>query len=226
MGQYKAADRRLGMWSALMVAALGVAYVITGAIGLPGRPPGSEPLRQVDPYLAILEVLIILSAVTLVVMMAAVYAYASSEKKTCSLAAFAFMVMFAVITCGVHFVSLSVGRQLQADALPLLSRQLSFEKWPSIALALDLLSWDFFLGLSLLFAAPVFRGDRFQDWLCRMMFSGGLLCLGGTLGPAFGRMKIQYLAIAGYAFVLPVACGLLALVFKRSTPRDTASSLV
>ena len=32
----------------------------------------------------------------------------------------------------------------------------------SIALAPDLLAWDFFLGLSLLSAAIVFKGDRFQ----------------------------------------------------------------
>ena len=57
------------MWSAISVAVLGGIYVCVGGIGVLMRPPGLAPLFQVDPYLAILEFLIILSAVALVAMM-------------------------------------------------------------------------------------------------------------------------------------------------------------
>jgi hypothetical protein len=60
-----------------------VIYVSTGFIGVVGRPPHLRTLQQVDPYLAILEYLIILVAITLVVVMSAVYAYAPpSERRT------------------------------------------------------------------------------------------------------------------------------------------------
>ena len=72
-------------------------------------------------------------------------------------------------------------------------------------MSLDLLAWDFFLGLSLVFAAGVFSGKatlRPRTGLA----AAGLLCLAGTLGPASGNLRVQYLGIAGYAFLflLPV----------------------
>ena len=49
-------------------------------------------------------------------MIAAVCGHAPPERKTRSLAALAFIIAFAVVTCGVHFVSLTVGRQVEARA--------------------------------------------------------------------------------------------------------------
>ena len=47
------------------------------------------------------------------------------------------------------------------------------------------------------------------------MTLAGALCLTGTLGPASGEMRLQGIAIVGYAGVLPVACALLARQFAR-----------
>jgi hypothetical protein len=205
------ADRKIGMWSPMSVAVLGGIYVCVGGMGVLMRPPGLGALAQVDPYLAILEFLIILSAVALVAMMAAIYRYAPAEKKTCSLIALAFMISFAVLTCSTHFVALTVGRQITPRTMFQFS-------WPSIVLALDLLAWDFFLGLSLLFAAPVFRGDRQRDTIRIVMYVNAVLCLCGTVAPLSGHMWLQLSAITGYAFVLPVNCVLLARLFARQQP--------
>jgi hypothetical protein len=56
-----------------------VIYVSTGFIGVVARPPHLRTLQQVDRCLAILEYLIIPVAITLVVLMSAVYAYAPPE---------------------------------------------------------------------------------------------------------------------------------------------------
>jgi uncharacterized membrane protein len=98
MSEWTQADWRVGMWSALGGATIGVIFVIVGLIGVIARPPSPEPLHQVDPYLAILETLIILFAIVMVMLMAAVYAYAPPERKTFSLAALAFIICFAVTT--------------------------------------------------------------------------------------------------------------------------------
>lgn len=214
MSQGTQTDRRVGMWSAICVAALGGVYVSVGGIGVIMRPPGLAPLAQVDPYLAILEFLIILSAVALVTMMAAVHTWSPPEKKTFSLIAFAFMIAFAILTCSTHFASLTVGRQIVSGTMPQFSHQLSFS-WPTIALALDLLAWDLFLGLSLLFAALVFQGDRQQNTLRIAMFVDATLCLAGTAGPLSGHMWLQLSAITGYAVVLPLVCILVARLFAR-----------
>jgi len=213
MSEWTQTDRRIGVWSATSATAIGIIYVVVGLIGVVARPRSPNPLRQVDPYLAILEALIILSAVVLVIMIAAVYAYAPPVRKTYALAALAFMICSAVLTCGVHFASLTVGRQIDPGVLPLLSRQLSVnENWPTLAMSLDLLAWDLFLGLALVFAAGVFRGAAARPVRVSMT-AAGMLCLAGTPGPVSGHMHIQYFGIAGYAFLLPIACALLAVFF-------------
>ena len=207
--------RRVGVWSAVTMVMIGVAYIIVGAIGVMARSPSPDPLHEDDPYLAILEFLIVLSAVALVSMMAAVYGYSPPSTKTYSLVSLAFMVVLAVLTSSVHFASLTVGRQIESGAMPQLYRQLSFEQWPSVALALDFLAWDFFLGLSLLSAAAVFKGDRLHTNIRITMIVAGSLCIAGTLGPLLGQLRIALLATVGYAFVLPVICVLLAILFAR-----------
>ncbi len=63
---------------------------------------------------------------------------------------------------------------------------------------------------------PFFRGDRQQDILRIAFFTAGLLCLIGVAAPISGHMWLQVSAIVGYAFVLPVACILLARVFAQN----------
>ena len=220
MNEWTQTDQRMGTWSATCAATIGLVFVIVGLIGVVARPASSDQLRQVDPYLAILETLMILFAVMLVAMTAALHAYAPSDRKTFSLTALVFVTCFAMLTCSVHFVSLTVGRQIDARGVPLLFRQLSLAEWPTLAMSLDLLAWDFFLGLALLLAAKVFEGEGTQRVRISMTLAGAL-CLSGTLGPASGHLHIQYLGIAGYAFVLPVACALLAMFFRKEQPSDS-----
>jgi len=215
MSEWTATDRRIGIWSATSCVAIVCVYVPVGLIGMVARPPGPNPLNQVDPYLAILEILLSLAAVDLVVLMAVVYAYAAPDRKTLALATLSFTIVFAILTCGVHFASLTVGRQLDRTLFPLFADQISTVVWPTVALSLDLLAWDFFLGLALVFAAPVFRGDGLKGRVRISMTAAGALCLAGTLGPASGKFQIQYLGIAGYLLALPVTCTLLALLFRR-----------
>lgn len=222
MTEWTPVDRRIGIWSATSVAVIMAAYIIVGLVGIVARPPSSDPMHEVDPYLAILELLIILAAVALVAMMAAVCAYAPPDRRTYSLAALACMTALAILTCGTHFASLTVGRQIDSSVSPLLLQQLSFERWPTLALALDLLAWDLFLGFSMLFAAPVFKGDGLPNRVRISMLVVGALCLVGTLGPLLGDLRIQYLGIMGYDFVLPLVCILLARLFTR-TPAEVRS---
>ena len=217
MSEWTQTDRRIAVCSAASVPMIVVVYVATGLVGVAGRPPSPNPLSLVDPYLAILEVLLSLAALDLVILMAAVYAYAARDRKTFALAALAFMIIFAMLTCSMHFASLTVARQLGPATFPLFSRQLSFE-WPSLALCLDLLAWDFVLGLSLLFAAPVFKDAGLRGRVRVSLIVAGSLCLIGTLGPVTGNLRIQYVGIAGYIFALPVACALLAMLFRQASP--------
>jgi len=209
-------NQQIGKWSAWTVFFIGVAFVLTGAAGLAFtlRVAGRDPLEQIDPYLAILESLMILAAPAMVVLMAAVHSYAPREVKTYSLAALGFMLLLAGMTSSIHFVQLTVVRRLESADRPPLSL-IFFSRWPSVLFALDLLAWDFFLGLSLLCAARVFSGSGSHKAVRVSLLLSGALCLAGLLGPTSGKLWLQLMGITGYAFVFPVACLLLARLFAQ-----------
>jgi hypothetical protein len=205
------AGRGIGVWSAGAVVAIVAAYLVTGFVWLfSGGWTSPQLFRPPDPFLAILEVLLLLSAAALVVVMAAVHANAPADRKAFSLAALAFTIIFATLTSGVHFVWLTVLRQTPSEAVPPTLRP---DPWPSTLTALDMLAWGPALGLSFLAAAPVFTGGKLQRAICIALTVGGTLSVAGTLGPALGDLRFWLLATADYALVLPVICSLLVFHF-------------
>ncbi len=68
--------------------------------------------------------------------------------------------------------------------------------------ALDILAWDWFFGLSMLFLAPVFRNRRS---LSVLLVTSGVLSLAGLLGVPLEDMSIRNIGIVGYAVLAPVA---------------------
>jgi hypothetical protein len=177
------------------------------------RARGLEPG---EPFLAILETIIVLFTPALVGLFAAVHAYAPPERKSCGLAAFGFALLLAGITGALHFAELTAVRRTANRTVAEVFALYDPGGRLTPALAFDLAAWDFFLGFGLLFAAPVFRGDRLQAAIRAGMTVGGLLCLAGVAGPASGDLRFQYLGVFGYAFVFPLVCLLLALLFARS----------
>jgi hypothetical protein len=192
---------RIGSWSATAVFVIGVAYLVTLAMGFAVFGL-AEPIR--DPILAIMEVLTLMSAVPMVVIMAAVHEYASVHRKIYAVIALAFTTLFAGTTTVVHFVELTAGRQLRSSGIA----------WPSPVYAAELLAWNLFLGLGLLFAAPVFDGDGPERSVRGGLLLSGGLCVAGVIGPALGNMRLQLVGVFGYAGVLPVVCFMLARLFR------------
>ncbi len=118
-----------------------------------------------------------------------------------------------------HFVILTVGRQAAFSGLAWMPLFLSF-KWPSVSYALDILAWDVFFTLSVLFAAPVFSGNRLVTSIRVLLVASGALALSGLSAVIFGDIRLRNIAIVGYAGVFPVAALLLAILFHRTTPRE------
>lgn len=193
---------RLGSWSAVAVLLISVAYLVTLGIGVAVHGL-AEPI--VDPILAVMEVLTLMSAPPMVVVMAAIHDYAPVNRKIFGLIALAFTILFAGATSVVHFVELTALRQLGSRAIV----------WPSPAYAVELLAWNLFLGLALLFAAPVFDGGGPERSVRRGLLVGGVLCVAGIVGPAVGNMRLQLVGVLGYAGVLPVVCFMLARLFRQ-----------
>lgn len=192
----------------MILLILGAAYLVTGAIGAVSGGAFWPP-RQIDPYLAILESLIIVMSPCTVVMMAAVHIYASPPVKIYSLAALAFMTLLAGMTSTVQFVRLTVLRRVETRGrgTPLLH--------PDLLLYSDLLAWDLFFGLSMLFAASVFQGGKLEKKIRIAMIVSGSLCLAGFLGPALGDLRLQAFGITGYTVAFFFVCLFLFKLFRR-----------
>ncbi len=207
--------RRLGRTAAWAVFFLLAAYAVTLALGLLSLQSPADPIG--DPYFSLLELLIVVLAPLMVVVMVAVHGYASPGARAYSLTALASMVIMAGITSSVHFVILTVSRRIASAGFPWASFLFSFE-WPSVVYALDILAWDVFFALSMLFAAPVFRTGRLEKTVGVLMVASGVLSLAGLAGVPLGDMNIRNIGILGYVGVSLIVFPLLAIVFGRAQP--------
>jgi hypothetical protein len=115
----------------------------------------------------------------------------------------------------VHFVELTAVRQMGGGGIA----------WPSRVYAAELLAWDIFLGLALLFAAPLFARGGLEGVVRRSLLLCGGLCLAGAVGPAVGNMRLQLIGVLGYALVLPIVWVLLAVVLDRRCRRPEIASV-
>lgn len=201
-------NNRLGYWSSLALLGIGVGYVFALAAGF-ARHGFREPIG--DPVLAAMEILTLLSAVPIVTLMAAVLSEAPESRRALGLAALAFATLCAGVTSTVHFVELSAARQLGQGGIV----------WPSRVYAAELMAWDVFLGLALLFASPLFHRNRLERRVRSLLLLCGTLCLVGAIGPLVGNMRVQLVGVLGYAVVLPVVCVFLAKVFAGRQTGDS-----
>lgn len=194
--------KNVGMWSAFGMFTVGIFYIFTVAIGM-YSVGFTQPI--VDPILGIMEVLTLVTAPLLVILMCAIHRTSSQDQKIHSLIALAFAILVAGLTGTVHFVGLTILRQTGMEGI----------EWPSIIYAVELLAWDVFLGLSLLFAAPVFQGEGLRRDIRISLTIVGALCLIGSLGPLTGDMRLQFISVMGYGVLLPAAWLMIAKYFQQ-----------
>src|SRR5918993_4897718 len=212
--KFTATARSLGIFSAAATVILLVAYALTLAVGLMSLESPQQPIG--NPMFTILEVLIIVMMPAMVALMVAVHAWAPMQAKTLTLTSLVFMGLLAGVTCVVHFCVLTLSRQPEFVGRPWESLVFPFA-WPSVVYALDILAWDVFFPLSMLFAAPVFRGSRLAAWIRVLMIASGVLSLAGLSGVVVGDMQLRKIGIVGYVGVFLVVAVLLAILFYRAT---------
>lgn len=171
----------------------------------PGAPIG-------DPYLAVMEVLTIFSALALLCFVIAIWCFAEAH---CRLRALAMLIsgsLGAGLTMTVHFVQLTAVRQLWRTG------QIPDYKlvWPSPLFAAEYFAWDVLIGITMVLAGSSLSGGEVAVPARRALVFGGILCLFGAAGPLQGWMALQNVSLFGYAFILPIASALSARMFYSS----------
>lgn len=192
---------KLGFWAAATVVVIGLVYVAVLIVGFT-QVGFDKPI--VDPILAVMEVLTLFSALAILITIAAVYHNAPPDRKIFGLIALSFTIIFTGITSTVHFLELTASRQMGVAEIA----------WPSSSYAAELLAWDWFLGLALIFLALSFSSDKNHKFIRHSFIISGTLTLIGILGPLTGEMPLQRIGIVGYAIVLPIAFFFLAKMFR------------
>lgn len=215
--------RIIGRAAAWAAFGFGVVYAVITVLGFLSLQSPQDPIG--DPFFTLMEILLILTVPLMLVSMVAVHAYAAPADKVYSLTALIFMLLLTGITSSVHFVILTVGRQLAVSGLPLVPLLLSWQ-WPSVAYTLDILAWDWFFALAMLFAAPVFKVGRLEKTVRLLMVVSGVVSLAGLIGVPLANMQVRDIGIIGYGVVAPFVFLLLGIVFGRvqSAPSATEQS--
>jgi hypothetical protein len=210
------AVRRLGSWLAKASFGIGVAYVIVFVVGFASMGDLSKPLK--DPYLPIAEILIVILAPSLVLLMVVVHECAPERARIYSGTAVCWTMLTAGFTMTVHLVLLMGARRIDPKALPGFQDLFGWH-WPSVVYAIDIVAWDVFFGLALLFAAPVFHASR-HFAVRNGLVAAGALSLLGTVGPATNHIVWRELGIFGYAIVFPITCLALSRALKEPAVSD------
>jgi hypothetical protein len=202
-------DRWIGMWAARALFAIGACYSVTMVIGFAAMGDLSKPL--VDPYLAIMEILILVMAPILVLLFAIIHACAPAGTRTFSITALGWILLMAGFTMTVHLVQLAVVRHIDPSAIP--GFQYLFDwQWPSMLYGVDTVAWNIFFGLALLFTAPVFHASGHRAVRNGMLIAGAMSVV-GIIGPALDHIALREIGIIGYAIVWPIVCLPLARAF-------------
>jgi hypothetical protein len=215
---FAARARKLGVaaaWTAFIVTEV---YAVVSGIAYASQGAAVES----GPFLSIMALLVVVMGPFLVLSMVAVHAYASPRHKPYAMAALAFMIACIAITSCINFSLLLVSSQphlfsesVRALFLPC--------RWPVPAFVLDNFVWDWFFGISMLLAAPVFGGDTLRNSLRLVMILSGALCVAGLAWLAVSPAQGVLIGILGWGAAGPIAFLLLAKVFGRVRARTGES---
>ena len=209
--------RRLGIASASALLIVGIFYVVVitlwiVVVGTPREPIG-------DPYLAVMEVLTMLSAVALLGLVIAIWCFADEARRVSAITALTIGSLAVGMTVAVHFLQITAVRQLWRSGRLADYRLV----WPSIIFAVEYFAWDVLIGLTMVFASFALARTPAARHASRALVIGGMLCLLGTIGPFSGRMVLQNVAVLGYAVVLPIAGALVARLFRATLPSGASA---
>lgn len=202
--------RIVGRAATWAVFVFGVVYAVITTLGFLSLQSPQDPIGE--PFVTLMELLIVLMAPFYIISMVAIHAYALPAQKLYSLLALIFMILLTGLTSCIHFVVLTVGPPLAATGLSWAPLFFSWQ-WPSVAYAIDILAWDWFFALAMLFAAAVFKAGRLEKTVRVLMILSGVLSLAGLFGVLLADMQVRNIGIIGYAVVAPVAFLLIGIAF-------------
>ena len=183
-----------GFWSATTATLLVVVAGITAT-------------AAIQPFATIIGFLLTPS---FLVVMACIHSYASNERKVFSLIGLSFAIIYATLISVNYFIQLTYVRQSAFDV-----SMFDMTNPQSMMWVIEVLGY-FFMGLSTLFAAPVFASGRTESLVKWLFAANGVL---GILTPVAYVMNWPLRILLGglilWDIVMPIATASIAYLFWR-----------
>jgi hypothetical protein len=216
---FTAQARTLGIVAVWITFVVSEVYAVVSGLAYASQGAAVES----GPFLSIMALLVVVMGPFLVLSMVAVHVYASPRHKAYSLAALAFMIACVAITSCINFSLLLVSSQ--PDLFSGSWRSLFLPcKWPAPAFILDNFVWDWFFGISMLLAAPIFGGDTLKVALRLVMTLSGAICLAGLAWLAIAPAQAIIVGILGWGAAGPIVFLLLAKALGRVQAKTRETS--
>jgi len=186
---------RLGFWSAIIATLLVAVAGITAT-------------ASIQPFATVIGFLLTSS---FLVVMACIHCYASTERKVFSLIGLSFAIIYATLISVNYFIQLTFVRQSSFNI-----EIFAMDNPQSMMWVIEVLGY-FFMGLSTLFAAPVFESGRIESLIKLLFVANGIL---GILTPIAYVLNWPIQILLGglivWDIVMPISTALLAILFKRA----------
>ena len=214
---------RLGLWSAIAITVL-VILIDVGMIVSALLYPMTS-INNIEAYANLFTstqmlpfIPSLMLAPVFVIMIACINHWASQEKKILSQIAFSFAVICGAIL-GIHYYI-----QLTFVQQNILSNQLT-GLWQFVAPNPHSFFWTFaalgygFMGLSVLFVAPIFseKSDRAIKWL---LLANGIIGIVFLIGNALGVFAVNILASLIWGILFPIASVFIAKKYKAQSIKN------
>ena len=185
---------KTGFWSATIATVLVVVAGVTAT-------------ASIQPFATIIGFLLTSS---FLVVMACIHSYASNDRKIFSLIGLSFAIVYATLISTNYFIQLTYVRQSTFDA-----SMFDMSNPQSMMWVIEVLGY-FFMGLSTLFAAPVFKSGKTESLVKWLFAANGIL---GILTPVAYAMNVPLRILLGglivWDIVMPLATASIAYLFWR-----------
>ena len=209
----KTSGVKLAMYFSTALIALGGLYIILIAWGLITADPATGMIQNDKKIL--MEITTILSSILLLLFFTSIHFFIEPRNIFFSFLSIIFMSFSTVLTCCVHFISITVADKiLMANELltPILSMG-----WPSVLLSIDILSWDFFFGLAILFLGIGLFENENQRKTAVLMLLSGIFSLFGLIALPLDNMNIRYIGVFGYTLLPVIVCIYFNFAMKKNS---------
>lgn len=209
----------VGFWSAVIATFGGVVYFLVILAALPTNQFAYPPSNALQLFGGISNLGL---CPVFVILMACLHIVTPAEKKVFSQISLAFTLLFAVAVSINRFTQLGVVRQsIASGSVQGLDWFLPYGDH-SIMLGLEIMGWGWFLGLAMLFAAPLFTKGKSGLWLCGFSIIYGVLGLVSSIAYLLAS-PVSVVGFVAWGLILYIITALLASRFTQIQPTSERS---